>query len=142
MENEIMAGFCPPINLWRGRSMQEPIEAVGAATAAETNRASAYWARLRGAVRGSGRDVPEGGIGRAISLLAVPMVLEMMMESLFGIVNVYWVAHLGKAQAAAVGVTESLLTVVFTVAIGLSMGTTAMVARRIGEKDPEGAARV
>jgi len=66
----------------------------------------------------------------------------MMMESLFGIVNVYWVAHLGKEQAAAVGVTESLLTIVFAVAIGLSMGTTAMVARRIGEKDPEGAARV
>jgi putative MATE family efflux protein len=70
------------------------------------------------------------------------MVLEMMMESLFGIVNVYWVAHLGKEQAAAVGVTESLLTIVFTVALGLSMGTTAMVARRIGERDPEGAARV
>jgi putative MATE family efflux protein len=64
------------------------------------------------------------------------------MESLFGIVNVYWVAHLGKEQAAAVGVTESLLTIVFTVALGLSMGTTAMVARRIGEKDHEGAARV
>ncbi|HKE04221.1 MAG TPA: MATE family efflux transporter, partial [Blastocatellia bacterium] len=61
---------------------------------------------------------------------------------LFGIVNVYWVAHLGKEQAAAVGVTESLLTIVFTVALGLSMGTTAMVARRIGEKDPDGAARV
>jgi putative MATE family efflux protein len=97
---------------------------------------------LREAVRGSEQDFTEGGIGRAIFLLSVPMVLEMMMESLFGIVNVYWVAHLGKEQAAAVGVTEALLTVVFTVAIGLSMGTTALVARRIGEKDPEGAARV
>jgi putative MATE family efflux protein len=122
--------------------MQEPIEAVGAATATETSGASGFWATLREAVRGSERDFTEGGIGRAIFLLSVPMVLEMMMESLFGIVNVYWVAHLGKEQAAAVGVTESLLTVVFTVAIGLSMGTTAMVARRIGEKDPEGAARV
>jgi putative MATE family efflux protein len=122
--------------------MQEPIEAVGAATAPEKSGASGFWATLREAVRGSERNFTEGDIGRAIFLLSVPMVLEMMMESLFGIVNVYWVAHLGKEQAAAVGVTESLLTVVFTVAIGLSMGTTAMVARRIGEKDPEGAARV
>jgi putative MATE family efflux protein len=97
---------------------------------------------LKEAVRGSEQNFTEGGIGRAIFLLSVPMVLEMLMESLFGIVNVYWVAHLGKEQAAAVGVTESLLTIVFTVALGLSMGTTAMVARRIGEKDPEGAARV
>ena len=86
-------------------------------------------------MRGSEQNFTEGSIGRAIFLLSVPMVLEMLMESLFGIVNVYWVAHLGKEQAAAVGVTESLLTIVFTVAIGLSMGTTAMVARRIGEKD-------
>jgi len=122
--------------------MQEPIEAVGVATALEANKSSGFWATLREAVRGSERDFTEGGIGRAIFLLSVPMVLEMLMESLFGIVNVYWVAHLGKEQAAAVGVTESLLTIVFTVALGLSMGTTAMVARRIGEKDPEGAARV
>src|SRR5215510_5378374 len=123
--------------------MQEPIEAVGAATATETSGDSGFWATLREAVRGSEQDFTEGGIGRAIFLISVPMVLEMIMESLFGIVNVYWVArHLGKEQAAAVGVTESLLTIVFTVAIGLSMGTTAMVARRIGEKGPEGAARV
>jgi putative MATE family efflux protein len=122
--------------------MQEPIEAVGAATATRPSRSSGFWATLREAVRGSEQDFTEGGIGRAIFLLSVPMVLEMLMESLFGIVNVYWVAHLGKEQAAAVGVTESLLTIVFAVAIGLSMGTTALVARRIGEKDPEGAARV
>jgi len=122
--------------------MQEPIEAVGVATATKPSRSSGFWATLREAVRGSEQDFTEGGIGRAIFLLSVPMVLEMMMESLFGIVNVYWVARLGKEQAAAVGVTESLLTIVFTVALGLSMGTTAMVARRIGEKDPEGAARV
>jgi putative MATE family efflux protein len=97
---------------------------------------------LKEAVRGSEQNFTEGGIGRAIFLLSVPMVLEVLMESLFGIVNVYWVAHLGKEQAAAVGVTESLLTIVITVAMGLSMGTTAMVARRIGEGDREGAARV
>src|SRR5262245_54003955 len=122
--------------------MQEPIETVGAATATERSGPSGLWATFREAARGSEQDFTEGGIGRAIFLLSVPMVLEMMMESLFGLVNIYWVAHLGKEQAAAVGVTESLLTIVFTVAIGLSMGTTAMVARRIGEKDPEGAARV
>jgi putative MATE family efflux protein len=122
--------------------MQEPIEAVGAATATEPGRASGFWGTLREAVRGSEQNFTEGGIGRAIFLLSVPMVLEVLMESLFGIVNVYWVAHLGREQAAAVGVTESLLTIVITVAMGLSMGTTAMVARRIGEKDPEGAARV
>src|SRR5215467_895941 len=121
--------------------MQEPIEAFGAATATGPSRSPGFWATLREAVRGSEQNFTEGGIGRAIFLLSVPMVLEMLMESLFGIVNVYWVAHLGKEQAAAVGITESLLTIVFTVALGLSMGTTAMVARRIGEKDPEGAAR-
>jgi putative MATE family efflux protein len=122
--------------------MQERTDAVGAATATRLSRVSGFWGILREAVRGSEQNFTEGGIGRAIFLLSVPMVLEMLMESLFGIVNVYWVAHLGKEQAAAVGVTESLLTIVFTVALGLSMGTTAMVARRIGEKDPEGAARV
>ncbi|HEY8461224.1 MAG TPA: MATE family efflux transporter [Blastocatellia bacterium] len=121
--------------------MQEPIEAVGAA-AAGPSRSSGFWGTLKEAVRGSEQNFTEGGIGRAIFLLSVPMVLEVLMESLFGIVNVYWVAHLGKEQAAAVGVTESLLTIVITVAMGLSMGTTAMVARRIGEGDREGAARV
>jgi putative MATE family efflux protein len=94
---------------------------------------------VREAVVGSQRDFTEGPMGPAIFLLAVPMVLEMMMESLFGIVNVFWVAHLGKEATATVGITESLLTMVFAVAMGLSMATTATVARRIGEKDHEGA---
>jgi putative MATE family efflux protein len=95
---------------------------------------------LREAVVGSQQDFTEGSIGRAIFLLAVPMVLEMMMESLFGIVNVLWVAKfLGKEATATVGITESLLTMVFAVAMGLSMATTATVARRIGEKDHHGA---
>ena len=94
---------------------------------------------LREAVVGSQRDFTEGPIGPAIFLLAVPMVLEMMMESLFGIINVFWVAHLGAEATATVGITESLLTMVFAVAMGLSMATTATVARRIGEKDPAGA---
>src|SRR5438552_18210890 len=94
---------------------------------------------LREAVVGSTQDFTEGSIKRAIFLLAVPMVLEMMMESLFGIINVFWVAHLGAEATATVGITESMLTMVFAVALGLSMATTATVARRIGEKDHHGA---
>lgn len=94
---------------------------------------------LREAVVGSSQDFTEVPIRRAIFLLAIPMILEMAMESLFGVINVFWVAHLGAEATAAVGITESLLTLVFGVALGLSMATTATVARRIGEKDPQGA---
>jgi putative MATE family efflux protein len=94
---------------------------------------------LREAVRGSTQDFTEGSIGRAIVLLSVPMILEMMMESLFGIVNVFYVARLGAEAIATVGLTESMLTIVFGIAIGLSMATTATIARRTGERDPEGA---
>lgn len=108
--------------------------------AAQTGSRFGNWAAfLREAVVGSQRDFTEGSIGPAIFLLAVPMVLEMIMESLFGIINVFWVAHLGAESTATVGLTESLLTMVFAVALGLSMATTATIARRIGEKDHEGA---
>jgi putative MATE family efflux protein len=105
----------------------------------DDSRATRWIRFLTEAVVGSKQDFTQGSIGRAIFLLAVPMVLEMMMESLFGIINVFWVAHLGATAAATVGITESLLTMVFAVALGLSMATTATVARRIGEKDPHGA---
>src|SRR5215475_1844388 len=103
------------------------------------------WAAfLREAILGSRQDFTEGSIGRAIFMLALPLILEMAMESLFGIINVFWVSHLGaeaRTATATVGVTESLLTLVFAVALGLSMATTATVARRIGEKDPRGASK-
>ncbi len=123
--------------------MQARKEEQGFASTSEQpedgSRLGRWAAFLREAVVGSQRDFTEGPIGPAIFLLAVPMVLEMMMESLFGIINVFWVAHLGAEATATVGITESLLTMVFAVAMGLSMATTATVARRIGEKDPAGA---
>jgi putative MATE family efflux protein len=98
-------------------------------------------ATLREALRGGHRDYTTGSIPRAIFLLAVPMVFEMAMESLFALVNVFWVSHLGPAQASVVGVTESLLAILYAVAMGLAMSATATVARRIGEKDRDAAAR-
>jgi putative MATE family efflux protein len=92
------------------------------------------------AVRGSHQDYTKGSLNRAILLLAVPMVLEMVSESLFAVVDVFWVGRLGANAVATVGLTESMLSLVFSVAMGLSLSTTAMVARRIGEKDPEAAA--
>src|SRR5580693_2984582 len=105
-------------------------------------RVPGFWSSLREAVMGSRQDFTEGSIGRAIVLLAVPMVLEMIMESLFGVVDVFWVAHLGADAITTVGLTETCLTLVFVIAIGLSMGATAMVARRIGEKDEAAAGLV
>ena len=90
---------------------------------------------LRDALRGSAIDYTQGSLGRAILLLSIPMMLEMAMESLFAVVDVYFVSSLGASAVATVGLTESVLTLVYAVAIGLSMGTTALVARRIGEKN-------
>ena len=101
---------------------------------------TSFWSAVREALRGSRQDYTEGPIPRAILLLAVPMVLEMFMESLFAVVDVFFVSRLGADAVAAVGLTESLLAIVYTVAMGLSIGVAATVARRIGEHDLEGAA--
>src|SRR5687768_6177158 len=99
------------------------------------------WADIKESIRGSHRSYTTGPIGRAILLLAIPMVLEMLMESVFAVVDIYWVSRLGFEAAATVGLTESLLTIIYAIAIGLSIGATAMIARRIGEQNPDGAAR-
>src|SRR5438874_12198099 len=99
-----------------------------------------FWAVVRDAVRGASQDYTEGTIGRAIVLLAIPMVLEMAMESIFAVVDVFWVSRLGSDAVATVGLTESILTLVYTAAMGLSIGVAAVVARRIGEKRPDAAA--
>src|SRR6266700_1413732 len=95
---------------------------------------------IREALAGSNRDFTQGNLRRAIVVLAIPMILEMAMESLFGIVDMFFVARLGVDSLATVALTESCLVLVFGIAMGLSIATTAFVARRIGEKDPEGAA--
>jgi putative MATE family efflux protein len=100
---------------------------------------STLWSSIREAIRGSHQDYTTGNLNRAILLLALPMVLEMVLESLFAVVDVFFVGRLGADAVATVGLTESLLSLIFAVAIGLSMSITAMVARRIGEKDPEDA---
>lgn len=99
------------------------------------------WSDVKESLRGSHRDYTTGPIGRSILLLAIPMVLEMLMESIFAVVDIYWVSYLGFEAAATVGLTESLLTLIYALAIGLSIGAMAMVARRIGEQNPDGAAR-
>jgi putative MATE family efflux protein len=99
------------------------------------------WSAVKESIRGSHRNYTTGPIGRAILLLAIPMVLEMIMESVFAVVDIFWVSHLGTDAAATVGLTESLLTLIYALAIGLSIGAMAMIARRIGEQNPEGAAR-
>ena len=98
------------------------------------------WSSIREAIRGSRQDFTTGNLNRAILLLAIPMILEMVLESLFAVVDVFWVGRLGADAVATVGLTESLLSLVFAIGLGLSLSTTAMVARRIGEKDPAGAA--
>jgi len=96
---------------------------------------------LSDAVRGVETDLTEAPLGRALVMLAVPMILEMIMESIFAMVDVFWVARLGARAVATVGLTESMMMIVYSLAMGVSIGAMALVARRIGEKDRDAAAR-
>ncbi len=98
---------------------------------------ASLWRDVRDAVRSAPRDYTSGSLGRAVLLLAVPMVLEMGMQSVFSVVDVYFVGRLGPEAVAILGLSDSLLALVFAVSIGLAMGAAAMVARRIGEGKPE-----
>jgi putative MATE family efflux protein len=122
----------------------EPAERLDLPDSPATAGAEAvgFWTVVRESVRGEvHHDFTEGPIGRAILLLAIPMVLEMALESVFAVADIFWVSHLGPDAVATVGLTESLLSLVYALAMGLGIGATAVVARRIGEKNPEEAAR-
>ncbi len=107
--------------------------------AESTSRASRFFPLLREALKGSEQSFTTGSINRAIFLLSVPMILEMSMESLFAVVDAFFVGKLGKEALATVGLTESVLTLVYSLGFGLSIAATALVARRTGEGDHEGA---
>src|SRR5215471_9938558 len=104
-----------------------------------------YWKRrrlaafLKEALAGNEQDFTEGSLTRGIALLAVPTMMEMLMESTFAVVDAFWVAKLGANAMAATGLTEAVAVLVYAVAIGLAMAAGATVSRRIGEKDSEGA---
>lgn len=118
-----------------------PAQDAAGVTGATTVEPQGLWSAIRESLRGSQRDYTTGPIGRSIIMLAIPMVLEMCMESIFAVVDIKWVSYLGADAMATVGLTESLLTLIYALAIGLSIGATATIARRIGEQNPDGAAR-
>ncbi|HXD92700.1 MAG TPA: MATE family efflux transporter, partial [Bacteroidia bacterium] len=95
---------------------------------------------IRLSLNGEEQDYTQGSIRKAVFLLAIPMILELSLESVFALVDMFFVGKLGENAIATVGLTESVITIVYSIAIGLSTAATAIVARRIGEKNTEGAA--
>src|SRR5690242_20882298 len=127
----------PRISTTMSSEFSEALEGTAPVAAHAPPPTESFWSGVREALRGSRRNYTEGPIGRAILVLAIPMVLEMAMESIFVICDVFFVAKLGADAVATVGLTESMMAIVYTLAMGLSIGVSATVARRIGEKDPE-----
>lgn len=105
-----------------------------------TNKLSTLWSLTKQSLRGNDYDYTQGSIRHAIILLAIPMILELSLESVFAVVDMFFVGKLGENAIATVGLTESVITLVYSIAIGLSTAATAMVARRIGEKNVDDAA--
>ena len=103
----------------------------------EQSKLNSLWTELKDAIRGSEADYTEIKIGKAIFLLAVPMILELIMESTFAVVDIFFVGKLGPSAVATVGLTETYLFLLYSIGMGLSMAVTAIVARRIGEKEKE-----
>lgn len=109
-------------------------------TVIHTNKVSRFFSLIKQSLKGGEYDYTQGSIKTAIVLLAIPMILELSLESVFAVVDMFFVGKLGSHAITAVGLTELSLTIVYSIAIGLSTGATAIVARRIGEKNPEEAA--
>src|ERR1041384_235001 len=145
MSDSITTGFTAPFSA----SIPAPITTSSSArTGSEASllgvasrRIASAFRVLRDAVRGAPLDLTSAPIGKALVMLAVPMILEMVMESIFAVVDVFWVAHLGPSAVAAVGLTESMMMILYAIAMGVSIGVMALVARRVGEKDVEAAGR-
>ncbi|MCC6290276.1 MAG: MATE family efflux transporter [Chitinophagaceae bacterium] len=108
-------------------------------TETNTRQSNAAWQTIKDAISGEEHDYTTGSIRKAIFLLAIPMMLEMGMESVFAVVDIFFVSHLGKHATSTVGLTESVITIVYSLAMGISMAASAVVARRVGEKNKEGA---
>jgi putative MATE family efflux protein len=106
-----------------------------------SNKLSNIYILARQSLNGQAQEYTTGSIRRAVILLAIPMVLEMCMESVFALVDIFFVSHLGKHATSVVGLTESVITIVYALAVGMSMAATAMVARRVGEKNNAAAAK-
>lgn len=109
-------------------------------TSNNQSRLSYIFSTIKQSLRGEEHDYTQGSLRKAVFLLAVPMILELILESVFAVVDIFFVGKLGSAAIATVGLTESVITIVYSVAIGLSTAATAVVSRRIGEKNPEAAA--
>src|ERR1700741_5258696 len=105
-----------------------------------TSTKPSFFSLIKQSIRGGEYDYRQGSIRIAIVLLAIPMILELSLESVFAVVDMFFVGKLGSNAIQTVGLTESVITIIYTIAIGLSTGATAIVARRIGEKNPDGAA--
>ena len=106
-----------------------------------TTKFSSFLSVIRQSLNGQEQDYTQGSIRRAVFLLAIPMILELSLESVFAVVDMFFVGKLGKNAIATVGYTEAVITIIYSIAIGLSTAATAVVARRIGEKDPEAATK-